>query len=394
MAGIDRPPWRAMLRNLLFVNSYSNLGGGETTLLSIAENLDPARWRPHLLVQRPGQFSAAWEARGWPVHFARWRGASVFFWPTLWGQLPGSRRMERILRNGDFAAAHGEYHCLPLLLPAGERAGVPVTWLCSGWRFRPRPWQRSFFRRPAATFAETRMVRDGFLGQPPFMPQERVEILNPGVDCERFRPRGDVESLRADFGLAPETPLVVLLARFQNVKGHDIFQAMARQVAADLPQARFLVAGDNPHTRADRHYRDRMHRDARRDPLLRERLRYLGFRADTERVIAAADVVVCSSWFEGFGTVNLEAMASARPVVSTDRGGPSETVVDGVTGFLVPPGDPSALAQRVLQLLRDPALRRRMGAAGREHVLRHFSAAASARSFERTLEGLLAPRPA
>ncbi len=383
-----------MARNLLFVNSYSNLGGGETTLLSIAQNLDPARWRPHLLLQRPGQFSNAWEDCGWPVHFAPWRGASVFFLPALWGKLPGSRRMERVLRSADFAAAHGEYHCLPLLLPAAERAGVPVTWLCSGWRFRPRPWQRSFFRRSDATFAETRMVRDGFLGQPPFMPPENVEVLNPGVDCERFRPRADRASLRADFGLAPEARVVVLLARFQNVKGHDVFQAMARQVAADLPQARFLVAGDNPHTRADRRYRQRMHENARQDPLLRENLRYLGFRADTERVIAAADVVVCSSWFEGFGTVNLEAMASARPVVSTNRGGPAETVLDGVTGFLVPPGDPAALAQRVLQLLRDPALRARMGAAGRAHVLRHFTAAASARTFERTLERLLATRRA
>ena len=375
--------------DLLFVNSYMNLGGGETTLLSIAQNLDAKRWRPHLLVPGAGQFSAAWAAQGWPVHIAPWRGASVFFVPALWARLPSSRRMERVLRKADFVAAHGEYHSLPLLLPAAERVGVPTTWLCSGWRFRPRPWQRAFFRRPAATFAETRMVRDGFLGQPPFMAQQRVEILNPGVDCERFRPRSDVAQLRTDLNVAPETPVVVLLARFQNVKGHDIFQAMVRRVAQALPQARFLVAGDNPHTFRDLRYRNRILRSAREDPLLRERLCYLGFRADTERVLAAADVVVCSSWFEGFGTVNLEAMASARPVVSTNRGGPSETVRDEVTGFLVPPGDPAALAERVLQLLRDPALRQRMGAAGREHVLRHFTAAASARCFEQTLERVL-----
>ena len=383
-----------MPRDLLFVNSYRDLGGGETSMLTLAQQLATTGWRPHLLVPGAGQFSAAWQAQGWPVHIAPWRGASVWFVPELWARLPGSRRMERVLRSANFVAVHCEYHSLPLLLPAAERAGVPVLWTCSGWWFRPRPWQRNFFRRPAATFAETRMVRDGFLGQSPFMSPQNIEILNPGVDCERFRPRTDVAQLRAVLEVAPDTPLVVLLARFQNVKGHDIFQAMARRVAQALPEARFLVAGDNPHTRADLRYRERILKSARADPLLRERLRYLGFRADTERVLAAADVVVCSSWFEGYGSVNLEAMASARPVVSTNRGGPSETVLDGETGFLVPPGDPTALAERVLQLLRNPVLRQRMGAAGREHVLRNFTAAAYAGQFKTTLERVLATRRA
>lgn len=64
----------------------------------------------------------------------------------------------------------------------------------------------------------------------------------------------------------------------------------------------------------------------------------------------------------------------ARPVVSMDNGGPAETVVEGETGFLVPPEDPDALAERVVRLLRDPALRARMGAAGRERVLAHYTA--------------------
>ena len=379
-----------MPRDLLFVSSYRDLGGGESTLLALAQQLDKVRWRPHLLVPGAGQLSAAWEAQGWPVHIAFWRGANVYFLPALWARLPGSRRMERVLRSANFVAAHCEYHSLPLLLPAAERVNVPVLWTCSGWWFRPRPWQHSFFRRPAATFASSRAIRDGFLGQPPFMPPQKTELLYLGVDCERFRPRTDVALLRADLEIAPETPLVVLLARFQNVKGHDIFQIMARRVAQALPEARFLVAGDNPHTRADVRYRERILKSARADPLLRERLRYLGFRADTERILAAADVVVCSSHFESFGMVNLEAMASARPVVSTNRGGPSETVLDGETGFLVPPGDPAAMAERVLQLLRDPALRQRMGAAGRKHVLRNFTAAACARHFETTLDRVLA----
>lgn len=383
------------MRNLLFVSSYRDLGGGETALLSLAQQLDRSRWRPQLLVAGAGQLSAAWEEEGWPVHFTPWRNASVYFVPALWARLPASRRMERLLRSGDFAAVHGDYHSLPCLLPAARRAGIPLLWTCAGWWFRPRPWQYGFFRQPAATFASSRAIRDGFLGQPPFMPPENIELLHLGVDGERFRPRADsAEEIRADLKLAAETPLVLMLARFQAVKGHEIFLAMAQLLARDMPSARFLVAGDNPHSAADRRYRARILKNVRQDPLLRERLRYLGFRADAERILAAADVVVCASDFESVGMVNLEAMACARPVVSTNRGGPAETVIEGETGFLVPPGDAAALAQRVLQLLRDPALRQRMGAAGRRHVLRNFSATANARKFQRVLERALAAQGA
>ncbi len=105
--------------------------------------------------------------------------------------------------------------------------------------------------------------------------------------------------------------------------------------------------------------------------------------------MAAADVIVCSSEFESYGMVNVEAMASGKPVVSTRRGGPSETVVDGETGYLVDAGDAEALANRVIALLRDPDLRKRMGAAGRARVERRFSAAAMAAQFAARLNAII-----
>ena len=87
--------------------------------------------------------------------------------------------------------------------------------------------------------------------------------------------------------------------------------------------------------------------------------------------------------------VNVEAMASGKPVVSTDKGGPSEKVVHGETGFLVVPGDVADLATHVITLLRDPELRARMGAAGRARVERLYSAQATAATFTKTLDRLL-----
>jgi glycosyltransferase involved in cell wall biosynthesis len=107
-------------------------------------------------------------------------------------------------------------------------------------------------------------------------------------------------------------------------------------------------------------------------------------------VIAAADVVVCASEFESYGMSLLEGGASGKPVVSTRRGGPGETIIDGETGFLVDTGDSDILAYRVITLLRDPALRQRMGAAGRKHVEERYSATAMARVFSETVELLVA----
>lgn len=378
-----------MTTNILFASSYTELGGGETALVTLAQHLDPARFRPHLLVPRAGQLSQRWHDLGWPVHITPWRGASVYFIPALWARLPASKHFESIIRQHDIHIAHSDYHTLPMLLPAAERAGIPLLWTCMGWWFHPKWWQRGFFQRPAATFAHSQAIKSGFLGQPPFMPPESIEVMYPGVDTQRFHPGVDGIKIRFDHNIPQAAPVVALIARFQDVKGHEIFQEMAKQVALQMPQAHFIVAGENTQTHADDSYKQRILHAARTEPLLRNRLIYLGFRPDVERVIGAADVVVCSSHFEGYGVVNVEAMACGKPVVSTNRGGPTETIAGGETGYLVPPGDPVALASKVIALLRDPDLRQRMGAAGRTRVEARFSGTANGQQFTRTLDRIL-----
>ena len=364
--------------NILFVSSYIDLGGGETALLNLVDNLDSTRYVPHLLVRAEGQLAAAWRKRGWPVYVTPWRGVSTYFIPLLWAQLPISRFIGKLIREKHIDIIHSDYHTLPMALPACERAGIPVLWWCWGWWFKPKGWQRAFFRRPAATIALSKAIKEGFLGEPPFMPSEKVELIYSGVDTTRFQPGLDGSQVRLDASVPADAPLVALIARFQDVKGHDVFHDMARQVAQMIPEAHFIVAGENTQTSADNAYKTRILDTATTDPLLNSRLHYLGFRADSERVIAAADVVVCSSHFESYGMVNIEAMASGKPVVSTNKGGPSETVADGITGYLLPPNDAAGLALQVIALLENAALRRRMGAAGRARVEELFSIKAMA----------------
>ncbi len=377
------------VQNILFCSSYSTLGGGETWLLTLAEQLDPRRYQPHLLVNGEGALAQRWRARGWPVHLDHWRGASTYFVPAIYARFPIRQRIARLIDEQAIAAIHSDYHTLPFAAAAAAQRHIPLLWTCMGWWFRPKWWQRGFFRQIGHIFAHSQAIKKGFLGEPPFMPPERVEVLYPGVDTARFRPDGGKVRARFQLNVPQDAPLVVMVARFQDVKGHDTFQAIARQVALQMPETRFLVAGGYAQTEADRRYQQAILRAHQQDPLLKDRLRYLDEVEAVERLYAAADVVVVPSRFESYGVVNIEAMASGVPVVSTNRGGPTETVIHGETGYLCAPEDTAQFAAYVIQLLRDEALRQGMGQAARQHVEAHFSAQGNARQFTNALERLL-----
>jgi glycosyltransferase involved in cell wall biosynthesis len=330
-----------------------------------------------------------------PVRVVPYRGASTWFAPTPWAHLPATRRIAACLRDLGAAVAHSDYHTLPYAVPACRRLGVPVAFTCWGWWFRPKPWQRAFFRRgPRLILAGSEAIRRGFLGSRPFMPPDRIRVVHPGVDVRVFRRCPDQRAaVRRELGVGPDSPLVTVLARFQAVKAPDVFLAAARLVAREAPGARFVVAGENAFgDRAAGALERRVRAEAAADPVLRERLRFLGWQAHPERLLAATEVVVVPSRFESFGMVPVEAMAAEVPVVSTNVGGPAETIVDGETGFLVEPGRPREIAARVLTLLRDPDLRARMGRAGRARVEARFSLDRYAAAFGGALDELAAAR--
>ena len=375
------------MKRILFVSWYTGLGGGETDLLSLAGSLDRREYETHLLLPADGPLGERWTGKR---HIIPFRGATTYFAPGIWARFPVVSRFADLLRRERIHLAHSDYHSLPLMAPAAAQAGLPVVFNLWGWWFKPKPWQRAFFRGIPATIARSKAIRDGFLGEPPFMPVSRAPVILPGVDAERFAPGADGSELRAELGIPADAPLLAMAARFQRVKGHHTFQQMARLILSHIPTAHFVVAGDALFgVAADSRYRDEILRTAKADPLLRERLHYIGFRGDIETVYAAADVAVCASSFESLGIANIEAMACGKPVVSSNRGGPRETIAHGETGLLVAPDDAEALAEAVMRLLRDAELRRTMGKNARAHAVKRFSIAAMCQAHAAVFEDLL-----
>jgi glycosyltransferase involved in cell wall biosynthesis len=166
---------------------------------------------------------------------------------------------------------------------------------------------------------------------------------------------------------------MLMVARFAPQKDHDtLFRALAEVL--DLEWELDLV-GTGPDEETVRRRADQLG--------LSGRIRFLGMREDVPELVAASQVYLLISHWEGFPRSILEALRAGLPVVATDVGGVREAVLDGVTGFLAPENDDALLATRLRTLLSEPALRARMGAASRSHYEAHFT-------FDRLVEEALA----
>jgi glycosyltransferase involved in cell wall biosynthesis len=213
----------------------------------------------------------------------------------------------------------------------------------------------------------TDRVRDDLLEKRIGTP-DQYQVVPLGLPLDPFAVaearRGE---LRRELGLTPETPLVGIVARLVPIKAHEVFLDAASIVAQRHPTCRFVIVGDGER---------RAELEACSARLgLGDRTLFLGWRGDLDRIYADLDAVVLTSRNEGSPVALIEAMAAARPVVSTSVGGVPDIVHHEENGLLAPDGDAAQVAVQTIRVLEDPALARQLGAAGRDYALPRFAAA-------------------
>jgi glycosyltransferase involved in cell wall biosynthesis len=346
-----------------------NIGGPAQHVTLLAAGLDRARFATTLITGVVG------EGEGDYTEAARARGVEPVVIPELGRAIRPSRdlvvlyKLVRLFRHlrPDIVHTHtAKAGALGRL--AARVAGVPVTvhtfhgHVLEGY-FSPAATrtflaiERWLARGTDRLITVSPRLRAQLLAMGIGRP-DQMEVVPLGLDLGRFRlGRGaSAPALRASLGLAPGTPLLGSVGRLVPIKDHPtLFRAVA-QLGTDGEAAHLVVVGDGE---------DRLALARLAQALgVSARVHFLGWRADLETIVNELDVVICSSRNEGTPVALIEAMAAGVAVLSTEVGGVADLVTHGETGWLVPPGDPTAMAGAIRRLLAEPNLRARLAAAG------------------------------
>ncbi len=372
------------LYNILHTIETSGPGGAENVLLSLVQGLDPNRFRSLVVLNSSGWLEDQLLAAGIEVVRVDWKH---------WWDLKLPRAMARIAREKKIDLIHSHlpdqnfYSCL-----AGRMSGRPVIATYHG----PVELKNAHSLRGRLKLHEVRKTAQrvvvvcdyvrSMLQNIGFVENKLHRIYN-GISTKRFH---DTQRglLRAELGLPADALLVGMVGNIRGPKGQEHFIRAAKIIADQEPRAEFVISGDLHPTLAPPLF-------ALAEELgLKQRLRFLGFRSDVPSVLSDLDVFVLPSTSEGFPLVVLEAMASARPVVATRSGGTEETVDEGRSGFLVPVADAGAIAERVIELLKNPQEAAKLGNEARHRCEMYFSIRAMVAGYEQLYDACLGAGPA
>ena len=352
----DRGPLRVM-----FVITCMPVGGAETLLVDLIRRMDRERFAPELCCLKyrgPLGDVLADEVPTFSGLLAHKYDFAVL------GRLARLLRRRRI--NAVVTVGTGGDKMFWGRL-AAWRVGVPV--ICSALHSTGLPdhveWPNRLLAPITDAFIAVAEPHARYIAEHEGCPARKVRVIQNGVDPERFHPRWPNASIRRALGLADDTPVVGIVAALRPEKRHDRFLRCAAMIRKEVPRARFLVVGDGP-GRAE--IESLAHELA-----LDGSVRFLGTRDDVPEVLSVVDVLLLTSDMEANPVSILEAMAAEKPVVAGRVGSVGETVVDGQTGFLVPPDAEREMAARAVQLLNHPERAAAMGRAGREQVIAHGS---------------------
>jgi glycosyltransferase involved in cell wall biosynthesis len=266
-------------------------------------------------------------------------------------------------RQADVLHLHG-YGATTFGRLAAAGRGLPVI-LHEHANHTTTPWfqrlaDRALARHTDVAIAVSESTAE-FVTRARLIPPERTRVVYLGVPLDEFaRPRAleDVARARAELGLGPDTLSIGTITRLMPSKGNRYLVEAFVRVVAELPDARGLIVGEGE---LEPELRALAHRVG-----VADRLTFAGFRRDVAAALSALDIVVFPSLWEGTPLTAFEALAMGKPIVATDADGLRDILTPGRNALVVPRENPDALADAIVRLARDPALRAKLGDAARE----------------------------
>ncbi len=356
-------------------------GGAEALLYTLACSINIARFDLHICGLRNGSpYALGPQLRALGVQVVEFKQRNAYDLPTLFALI-------KYIRKHRIDIIHTHLLASDIMgRVAGFLTGKPVVSTVHNSRedFDHEPLRRQWMERWTARLMCRRLVvvSETLLDEIAEwygLPAGRFLAISNGVDTERFRPNPEVDKAAVERSLFGEDgcdgPLVLSIARLTPQKGLNYLLEAAHKVLAVRPDVRFAIAGLGA-------LQEELESHAR-SLRLDGKLVFAGARTDIPELLAASDLFVLSSLWEGLPIALLEAMSAGCPVVATEVGGVTEVVQRGALGLLSPPADPDALAEAILRALDDPQATRARGEAARAWVKAHYSMEAWVGKLER-----------
>ncbi|MFH1023620.1 MAG: glycosyltransferase family 4 protein [Planctomycetota bacterium] len=377
------------MAKILYLDTSTGYGGAPRCLFDLIGNLDRTRFDPIVAAARMDGFIREIEKGGTPViplpggvgdDAGSIPGQALHF---LRKSLPAALAIRRLIRTHQIHLVHLNneiYSSVPAILGA-RMARRPVVCHLRLWR-APTRLEKAMGRLVdhfiVLSHASLKFYQ-------PFWPGKPMTVLYDPAPPPVPAPAGTRERIRTEWGIPARAPLVGLISRCAPGKGFAEFIRAVAQVLREIPEARFLIAGNGS---GGEPAVETAARALARDLKLDNALIWAGWR-DTNPVYPALDVVVQPSTRpEGLSHVILESMAYGIPVVATAHPTSVEALGNGAAGLLVPPGDVGAMAAAILQILNDPSLAATLGQAGKERAATVFSPSVHIASLQRLYDGL------
>jgi glycosyltransferase involved in cell wall biosynthesis len=360
---------------LMFVHTYMPVGGAETLLVNLIRRLDRTRFSPEICCLKfPGPLGDLM-SREIPVFSHLLAGKyDLRVLPRL-TRLLIRRRIDAVVTVGA-----GDRMFWGRL--AARLAGVPVILTAlhsTGWPDVVGRLNR-LLTPITDGFIAVAEQHGRYLREVERFPPHKVFVISNGVDIERFQPRRPDEALCRQLGLPPDAPVVGIVAALRPEKDHELFLRVAAGVSRIVAPTQFVIVGDGD-------IRPRLEQMAA-DLGIRSAVHFLGTRSDIPEVLSLVDVSVLTSKMEASPVTILEAMACGKPCVAPRIGSIPETMVDGETGYLTPPGDETQLTQAIVRLLTDRTRMARFGQNARRRAEEHYSLERMVEGYEQLIAGL------
>lgn len=343
---------------ILFVNSIQMFGGGEVWMLRSMQKLQKRGHTVQLACRPDTELYAKAKNRNVKVHSIRFRGdfdpvTIIHFWRLL-----GREKIDIILTNMDkelrIAGMAARMNRACAVIP---RRGIDYP-LKNKLHYR-----FSYTKLADAIIANSKSTKRALLKNAPWLPQERVRVIYNGIDPQRFLLKSS-QRLRKMLSLQQSDALIGFVGQLDERKGLTTLLQAFHTVNREIPNAHLVLVGKGP-------LKAEIERFAQKNQLV-GRLHMPGFLEDIVDVMHSIDLLVLPSWWEGFGIVLIEAMAAAKPCITTNVSSMPEIVIDQSTGRVVAVNDEEALSRAIYTVIAQPRLAKKWGENGRHRVLTTF----------------------